>query len=56
MAPRLEVLLALALEVYGVEDGLSLARVARAQLLDLGLHLGVQPRHQRLQLALRQER
>lgn len=52
----LEVLLALALEVNGVEYGLALAVVPRAQLLDVGLHLRVQPRHARLQLALRQER
>lgn len=51
----LEVLLAGALELHGVEDGLALVRVARAQRLDLGLHLGVQPRHARLQLAGRQE-
>lgn len=54
-AEALEVLLARALELHGVEDGLALVRVARAQRVDLRLHLRVQPRHARLQLARRQE-
>lgn len=47
---RLEVLLALTLQVYGVQDRLPLAGVARAQRVDLRLHLRVQPRHARLQV------
>lgn len=46
----LKVLLSLALEMYGVEYGLSLAMVARAQAFDVGLHLRVQPRHSVFQL------
>ena len=51
---RLEVLLSLLLGVDGVEDGLALGLVALEQLLDLGVHVGLEPRQALLQVLVAQ--